>query len=105
LKRKRGSGDGGEREREREREDVREANEEEGGGNQQSGTKRDPRCDVDYSGRSKKKAKLSHGFGYSFGDRKFRADATGAEDGGVKTRGSRTRSTIGLRRSLVGNKR
>jgi hypothetical protein len=103
LKRKRGSGDGGERERERE--GVREANEEGHGGNQQFGTKRDPGCDVDYSGWSKKKAKLSHGFGYSFGDRKFRADDAGAEDVGVKRTGSRTRRSVGSRRSLMGNKR
>jgi hypothetical protein len=92
LKRKReGGGEDGERK------DNKEANEEEG--NQQVGTKHEPGCDVD-SGRSKKKAKLSHGFGYSFGDRKFRADA-GARDVGVRTRSRAS----GSRRSSMGNRR
>ena len=54
------------------------------------------------SGRSKKKAKLSHGFGYSFGDRGVRPGA-GAGDAGV---GVKTRSrTIGSRRPSMGNRR
>jgi hypothetical protein len=67
--------------------------------NQQLDIKREPGHDAD-SGRSKKKAKLSHGFGYSFGDRRFRVDAS-VEDVGVTTRSKKS----GPRRPSMGNRR
>jgi hypothetical protein len=67
--------------------------------NQQLDIKREPGRDAD-SGRSKKKAKLSHGFGYSFGDRRFRVDAS-VKDVGVTTRSR----TSGPRRPSMGNRR